>query len=145
VFLERATDETGFRETERNRPQPETKPVAQPAHLQAQQLVALVEPFTAPLVAQIADLSRENGRLQAERDAAAKAADALREENAFLRAIQAEQAQKPSPATDDVSEPSNEDSACPGETGDAVSGPETVETHPESVVASLWRRLFGRG
>jgi excisionase family DNA binding protein len=84
VFLERATNETDARETAKHRPQPETKPVAQP---QAQQLAALVEPFTAPLVERIEELARENGRLQAERDAAVKASEALREENAFLRAV----------------------------------------------------------
>jgi excisionase family DNA binding protein len=161
VFLERATDETRFCATDRNRPQPETKPVAQSAQLQAQQLAVLVEPFTAPLVAKIEALSHENGRLEAERDAALKAVEAMREENAFLRAVQDERAQKPGTGNREASEPSHDDSARPGATGEVTSAPETEigppawrraegghelgQEHRESIVAAVWRRLFGRG
>jgi hypothetical protein len=37
------------------------------------------------------------------------------------------------------------DSARPGAPGEATGAPETIGTHRESVVLSLWRRLFGRG
>jgi hypothetical protein len=37
------------------------------------------------------------------------------------------------------------DSARPEPAGEATGAPETIGTHRESVVLSVWRRLFGRG
>ncbi len=70
-----ATDETA---TAQPWTQPPTNLVAQPAQLQAAQLAALVEPFTAPLVARIEALSREAERERARADEAERERDRLR-------------------------------------------------------------------
>jgi len=64
-----------------------------------------------------------------------------------VRAIQAEERLKQLSAGEDArSQPTGvEPNAPPRPPGEVTSGPETNEPHRESIVVSVWRRLFGGG
>jgi excisionase family DNA binding protein len=70
VVLDRAPGATGATATAQPRARPRPQPPHPAVSRQRAQLAAVVEPFTAPLVARIEALARDVGRLEAERDAA---------------------------------------------------------------------------
>ena len=141
----------------------ESPPIATSAR---SQLEAIRDEWLRPLIEELNAKSERIGHLTAERDAAIKAADGLREEKAFLRAIQAERAQQPTPETGEVSDPSQTEnvalepvreaprgSETHRESEDAAIGPPAwrradeghelgPDQHRESIVAAVWRRLF---
>jgi len=124
VFVERATNETTLDETPRNRTQLSTKPLAQPAQLQATQLAALVEPFTTPLVERIEALSREAERERVRADAAAKDVELLQIEIDRLRH---EPSSRPDPPSDQ-----------PQAQGEAIA-PDRGSDTLRSETATTWR------
>jgi hypothetical protein len=63
-------------------------PIASVSPAARSQLEAIRDEWLRPLIDELNVKSEEIGRLKAERDAAVKTSDALREENAFLRAVQ---------------------------------------------------------
>jgi hypothetical protein len=96
------------------------------------QLDAIRDQWLQPLVDQLKDQAEEIGRLKAERDAAAKAADALREENAFLRAVHDQRRE----AT------TGQGAAITSDRGvDASAGSDA----PRAPQRAWWRRWFGGG
>jgi excisionase family DNA binding protein len=103
------------------------------------QLEAIRDEWLRPLIEDLNAKSEEIGRLKAERDAAVKTSTALREENAFLRAIR--DASKPgtgAPATSPTGPLTN---AAPRATGEVTGSPEmSTGSDPGPIGPPAWRR-----